>query len=165
MSLLLAVGAVLAVAGALGVVLSTRPVHSVLAMVLNFIGLALVYLSLQAEFLAVIQIIIYAGAVMVLFLFVIALLTAANQPVESKVDTLALQGAGGVVLGGLLIALLGATALSGDAGAGAAVSAAFGGVAAFGRSLLTTHLLSFEILAFVLMVAVIGVVVLVGRER
>lgn len=165
MSVLFAIGALVALAGAAGVVLARRPVHSVLAMVLNFIGLALSYLSVEAEFVAVIQIIIYAGAVMVLFLFVVSLLTAANQPVGAEDDRLALQGAASLVLGGLFVALLAATALSGTSGASAGVSAGFGSVAAFGRSLLTTHLFSFELLAFILMTAVVGVVVLVGKER
>src|SRR5690606_6524062 len=80
MVLFFLLGSLMAVAGASGVVVARKPVHGVIGMILNFLGLALLYVSLQAEFLAVVQIIVYAGAVMVLFLFVVALLTAHAKP-------------------------------------------------------------------------------------
>lgn len=155
--------AVVAVAGAVGVVVAKRPVHSVLALVLNFIGLAVLYLGLEAEFMAVIQLIIYAGAIMVLFLFVIALLTARKDPVERSVDRLKGQTAAALALGGGVLALLGAAGYTAmERGSG--VEAGFGSVKAFGMELVTTHVMAFELTAFVLMVAVVGVIILVGRK-
>lgn len=168
MSPLFLVAAALAVAGAAGVVLARPPVHGVLALVVNFIGLATLYLSLQAEFMAVVQIIIYAGAVMILFLFVIALLTVRREGGEQPASPLPGQRAAGVATAAALAGLLGAAALRfgfGGAGPVAArpVDELFGGVVAFGRSLLSAQLFPFELAALVLVAAVVGVVVLVGR--
>ncbi|NLG70086.1 MAG: NADH-quinone oxidoreductase subunit J, partial [Firmicutes bacterium] len=88
MTLLFVAASAVAIAGALGVVAARTPVHGVLAMLANFAGLSALFLSLQAEFMAVAQIIVYAGAVMVLFLFVISLLSARNRPTEGPEDRL-----------------------------------------------------------------------------
>lgn len=76
--------AILAIVGALGVVLARQPVHSALFLVGNILSLAVLYLLLSAEFLAVAQVIVYAGAIMVLFLFVVTLLTAGKEEGEPK---------------------------------------------------------------------------------
>lgn len=168
MSLLFLVAAFVAVAGAAGVVLAKGPVHSVMALVLNFIALAVLFLSLNAEFMAVIQLIIYAGAVMVLFLFVIALLTARKELPASPVRWLKNQEVLGAAAGLGLMAVLAVVGLTGgqsSGNAGPALPADFGSVAAFGLSLLTTNVFAFELTAFVLLVAVIGVVILVGRHE
>lgn len=167
MSVLFVACALVALAGAAGVVLARQPVHQVLALVLNFFSLAVLYLSLQAEFLAVIQMIIYAGAIMVLFLFVIALLTARREPMEGRGKRLfgpweIVGGAAVLVVAALLLVTLSRvsnTLLSAPAPAG------FGTVAAFGQALLKTHVFPFELTAFVLMVAVVGVIILVGRKQ
>lgn len=167
MSILFILAGLLSVAGALGVVLARQPVHQVLSTVLNFIGLAVLYLSLNAEFMSVIQIIIYGGAVMVLFLFVITLLTARKEPIERDVNYLSGGRLAGYSIGGgvlLMLALVGVIGTDGG-GPAAAIDTTFGSVGAFGMELLTTHLLAFELTAFVLMVAVIGVVILVGRQQ
>lgn len=157
-------GTVMAVAGALGVLLARKPVHGVIAMILNFSGLAILYLTLQAEFLAVVQLIVYAGAVMVLFLFVMALLTAEAKPPDLRPSRLKGQGwLGGAAAVLLLLVLVGAA--FGAAGRFGPWSGDFGGVARFGEELLTTHVLAFEALSLILMTAVIGVVMLVGRRR
>lgn len=166
MTAVLVVSAVLAVLGALGVILARQPVHSVLALVLNFIALAALYISMDAEFMGVIQLIIYAGAIMVLFLFVIGLVTARKDPVEK---------AGGEPLKGQVpLAVAAALALAGLLGGGLlvarlavqpATAGGFGTVKEFGRQLLITHVLPFELTAFVLMVAVVGVIILVGRKQ
>lgn len=163
MTFLFIAAAALAIAGAVMVCVAKNPVHNVLALVTNFLGLALLYLTLHAEFLAVIQIIIYAGAVMVLFLFVIALLTAGTKPVENAKETLPYQAAAAVAVGFILVALLGVRAVPARVPV-PAVFANFGSVAEFGKQLLTTNLFAFELTAFVLMVAVVGVVILVGRS-
>lgn len=168
MTVLFLVAAAVAVAGAVGVVLSRQPVHSVLALVVNFIGLAVLYLSLQAEFLAVIQIIIYAGAVMVLFLFVIALLTVKIEHREATSSALPGQRAAGVAVAAALAGVVGAAGLRAGFGGGPSTAAppdaSFGSVTEFGRWLFGVHVLPFELMALVLMVAVVGVVILVGRR-
>ncbi|HLN62895.1 MAG TPA: NADH-quinone oxidoreductase subunit J [Symbiobacteriaceae bacterium] len=165
--LLFIVAGLLCVAGALGVILAKQPVHQVLAMILNFIGLAALYMSLSAEFMALIQMIVYGGAVMVLFLFVIALLTARKDPMERDHGQLSGQAVAGWSIGGGIALMLAVVGIVGKVPAKLADVDfnTFGTVKAFGMELLTTNLLPFELTAFVLMVAVIGVVILVGRQK
>lgn len=156
----------LAVGGALGVILSRTPVHSVVSLIVNLIGLAGLYLSLHAEFLAIVQVIVYAGAVMILFLFVIALLTVKREPLERAAG----RGWTGralltLVASAAFAGLLALTAVRFDPVSSAAITDDFGTVATFGRELLVTHVLSFETAALILMVALVGVVVLVGRRQ
>ena len=147
------------------------PVYSVVGLLVNFVALALMYLTLGAEFLAVIQIVVYSGAILILFLFVIALLSSGVGPLPEGPNRLpfALVPAIVVVLASfalMVVAIARApetvpahpTSALGPAGA----PQVFGSVADFGTALFTTHLLPFEITAFVLMVAVIGVVLLAG---
>lgn len=168
MSLLFIFAGLLAVAGALGVILSKQPVHQVLATVLNFVGLAMLYMSLQSEFMALVQMIVYSGAVMVLFLFVIALLTTRKDPIEQDHGKLTGQWVAGLSVGGAIMAMLVVVGLFGkEAAPGFTTTLAegYGTVKAFGWHLLTEAVLPFELLAFILMVAVIGVVLLVGRQK
>lgn len=162
-----AIAGLLAVAGALGLILAKQPVHQVISTVLNFLGLAVLYLSLSGEFMAVIQMIVYSGAVMILFLFVITLLTARKDPVEREANGRSAQVIAGWALGGAIALLLATTALVGKGAAKPVVAVAdnFGTVKEFGHQLLTVHVLPFELTAFVLMVAVIGVIILVGRQK
>ncbi|HEY3363439.1 MAG TPA: NADH-quinone oxidoreductase subunit J [Symbiobacteriaceae bacterium] len=160
------VAGLIAIAGALGLILAKQPVHQVLATVLNFLGLAVLYLSLSGEFMAVIQMIVYSGAVMILFLFVITLLTARKDPVEKETGARSPQAIAGWAIGGSIALMLATTAIVGrPAAAVAKIDDSFGTVKAFGHELLTVHVLPFELTAFVLMVAVIGVIILVGRQK
>ncbi len=166
--------ALLLVASAVFVITAEKPVYSVVGLMLNFVVLAAMYLTLSAEFLAVIQVIVYAGAVLVLFLFVIALLSSGTRPFDVGPDKMpkALWPALGLIALALFDVVYGAS--RGSSGAAATAPPAtstlgpagtadvFGSVADFGHALLTTNLLPFEITALVLMVAVIGVVVLAG---
>ena len=150
---------------ALGTVASRQPVHSVVALMVNFAALAILFLTLSAEFLAMMQIIIYAGAILVLFLFVIALLTVGNQPVERGAGKLAFQAAPSVAAG--IVALLAMwygvrTAWSQSA---THLTPDFGTVSTFGDALLTANAFAFEATAFVLLVAIIGVVMMAGRRE
>lgn len=167
MTALFWVAGIVAVLAAIGVVASRTAVHSVIALIVNFVALAALYLSLDAEFLALIQVIIYAGAILILFLFVVALLSVRKEAKETGSDRLLGQrelGYGAAALVGIF--LIAAIARSGLAPTGAdALPGGFGSASAFGRELLTTHLLPFELTAFVLMVAVVGVIVLVGRRQ
>lgn len=158
------VAALLAVAGGAGVILARQPVHSVLALIVNFGALAVLYLTLSGEFMAVVQLIIYAGAIMILFLFVIGLLTARLDPAEKGADPLPAQRAAGIAAAAALAVLLAGAGLTAASGAFPRLAQGYGGVAEFGKSLLVTHVLPFELTAFILMVAVVGVLILVGRR-
>ncbi len=149
------------------VVISARnPMHGVIALVANFLGLGVLFLLLHGEFVALIEVIVYAGAVMVLFLFVVTLLMAGTEPPK--------EGAGKNLPGQLLWAIVVIGALTALIGFVLAVrtvltqpppsTQAFGSITDFGRSLLTTYMLPFELTALVLLAAVIGVVFL-ARER
>lgn len=170
MTVLFFAASVVAIAGALGVVVASTPVHGVLAMLVNFAGLSALFLSLNAEFLAVAQIIIYAGAVMVLFLFVISLLSARNRPAEGPDDRLRLQIPLGVatvavMVAGVLMSLLGPSATVGPAVQGwQPAPEGFGSVEAFGEVLLGAFPFELEVAGLVLLVALVGVMVVVGRR-
>ncbi len=171
--ILFSVLSVLLVASALFTVTARRPVHSVLGLLANFAALAVLYLSLSAEFLAVIQIVVYSGAILILFVFVIALLSSGVAPFEVGPNrmprialpavVLAVTGAWAVWWGTTQAHLVPATVPSSlDTAVGN--PNVFGSVADFGRSLLSTYLLPFEITALVLLIAVIGVVLLAGEN-
>jgi len=147
----------------------------VVALLLHFAALASMYLTLNAEFLAVIQLIVYSGAILILFLFVIALLSSGVAPFSVGPDRLPkivypAVGLIVVALGFITYALsrtsAGATAVATGASTLGAVGGAgvFGSVADFGKALFTTYLLPFEITALILMVAVIGVILLAGDQ-
>jgi NADH-quinone oxidoreductase subunit J len=162
--------AVLIVASAVFVVSAPRPVYSVLGLLFNFLCLAVMYLTLDAEFLAVIQVVIYSGAILMLFVFVIALLSSGVRPFSMGPNRLPrvlapLSIFGALGLGGLLFVIMESVtqtpAPTGPA-TGAGNAGVFGSVADFGQALFTTYLLPFEATAFVLMIAVIGVITLAG---
>ncbi|HEY7981444.1 MAG TPA: NADH-quinone oxidoreductase subunit J [Candidatus Eremiobacteraceae bacterium] len=147
------------------VVASRQPVHSVVGLIVNFAALAVLFLTLSAEFLAMMQIIIYAGAILVLFLFVIALLTIGNQPVDRGEGRLVFQTVPSVVAGAAALALMAIGVRAAWASTAAAPPSDFGTVPSFGQQLLTTHLFAFEATAFILLVAIIGVVLMAGRKE
>jgi NADH-quinone oxidoreductase subunit J len=163
-------GAIVTVS-AVWTVIAKKPVYSVVALLVNFAALAVLYVTLSAEFLAVMQIIVYSGAILVLFVFVIALLSSGVAPFSvgpNRMPKAALPAAVVVLaaLGFLVYATLGigrpgvvrGTSTVGPVG----TAGVFGSVADFGKALFTTHLLPFEVTALILMVAVIGVVLLAG---
>jgi NADH-quinone oxidoreductase subunit J len=157
------------IGSALFTVTAKKPVYSVVGLLLNFVALAITYLTLHAEFLAVIQIVVYSGAILILFVFVIALLSSGTKPFEPGPNRMprALYPAlvcGAIGLGAIVYTL--ATAVFSPATIAGATGDAdvFGSVADFGTALFTRNLLPFEVTAFVLMVAVIGVVLLAGDE-
>ncbi len=163
--------ALLIVVSAVFVVSAPRPVYSVLGLLFNFLCLAVMYLTLDAEFLAVIQVVIYSGAILMLFVFVIALLSSGVRPFSVGPNRLPrilapLSIFVALGLGGLLFVIIGSGAVPAGPQAtltsGAGNAGVFGSVADFGQALFTTYLLPFEATAFVLMIAVIGVIALAG---
>jgi NADH-quinone oxidoreductase subunit J len=156
-----------AIAGAIGVVRIGNPFYSVLALVFHLLSLATLFLLLRAQFVAAAQVIVYAGAVMVLYVFVVAYVGGASQ--------MAMRPAGGPVLNvgaivfaaalfvELVIAFLGSSLQAIDTD-GAQYDAAFGTPGQIGELLLTKFLLPFEVASFLLLIAAVGAVVLARRR-
>jgi NADH-quinone oxidoreductase subunit J len=158
--------AAITVVSAFCVVLLRRPIHNVLFMITTMIGLAGLFILLQAEFVGMVQLIVYAGAVMVLFLFVIMLLNLESMSFPD--DPRAVRWWGGMVLAiGLLVLLFPifkafVPHLVGPAtGQGPSV---FSNTQLVARELFTTYLLPFEITSVLLLAAMIGAVVLARRR-
>jgi NADH-quinone oxidoreductase subunit J len=164
-TLLFWICAVIIALSALGVVASRHPVHSVVALIVNFAALAVLFLTLSAEFLAMIQIIIYAGAILVLFLFVIALLTVGSDPIERTATKLPDQAGQSAIAALVALGFLAWGVRADWSAQGAKPPADLGTVGSFGVQLLTTHVFAFEATAFVLLVAVVGVVMMAGRKE
>jgi NADH-quinone oxidoreductase subunit J len=162
------IGATIVVLGAIGVVISRNPVHAALMLVMTLFGVAVLFVEQGANFLAAVQVIVYAGAIVVLFLFVIMFLGVDRQENLAE-EPLPLQrplAIGLVVLGlaGLLTLAIGAHWSTGAPSvAGPAQNQNGGDVAALGRSVFTTYLFPFEITAALLVIAVVGAVVLARR--
>lgn len=149
-----------ATAAAIGVVTARQAVHSVLWLIVHLCSLAVLYMTLHARFLGLVQILIYAGAVLVLFLFVLGLLSARSggEPLPRSQPRLQL-GLGmlaAVVLAGVVLA----AAVGGAVGTAVTPAAGFGGTAAFGKALFSTYLLPFEGTALALLTAIVAVVAL-----
>ncbi len=157
--------AVVAIAGAVAMLLSRNAIHSALFLLLNMVAIAVLYLLLRAPFLFAVQLIVYAGAIIVLFLFVVMLLGA--ERAEDERDRIGWQRPLALLLGLLLLV---ETAYVFYAGAGAATAAAsanedFGDPVKIGEALFTTYLLPFEITSIILLAAIVGVVVLHLQEH
>ncbi len=160
--------AVIAVATALGMLFSRNAIYCVLYLILNFASVAVLYLLLNAPFIAVAQVTVYAGAIMVLFLFVIMLLGAEStgRPLDQSrpwwYQPLPL------FLGVVLLAETGAilvTQLNGKFVPAGELSVSFGSPQAIGELLFSSYLLPFEATSILLLVAMIGAIVLTRSER
>jgi NADH:ubiquinone oxidoreductase subunit 6 (subunit J) len=168
------IAAIGAIAGATGVVFIRDPFFSVLSLVGHLLCLAALFLLLRAEFVAAVQVVVYAGAVMVLYVFVVAYVGGEEASLSERLRGSGTVGqglrAGAVVVGvalliELMIALLG-TGLKAIHTKGAPYVPgphAYGTPAYIGTLLLTRFLLAFEIASFLLLIAAVGAVVLAGR--
>jgi len=161
--------AVVLIASAVWTVSARKPVYSVVALLLNFAALAVTYLTLSAEFLAVIQIIVYSGAILVLFVFVVALLSSGVKPFAigpNRLPNIWLPGAIFVLaaFGFLIYSVSNAPTTLPRVSGPVGTANVFGSVADFGKALFTVQLLPFEVTALILMVAVIGVITLGGEQ-
>jgi NADH-quinone oxidoreductase subunit J len=160
------IAAILALTGAIGVVMLRNPFYSVLSLVVHLISLAMLFLLLRAEFVAAAQVVVYAGAVMVLYVFVVAYIGGVDEPLTRGGTALRVVGplfALAVAIE-LCIAVLG-TALKGVSGRGAPYLPGFGTPAHIGRLFLTTYLFPFELASLLLLVSAVGAVVLARRRR
>jgi NADH:ubiquinone oxidoreductase subunit 6 (subunit J) len=156
-----------AVCGAIGVVMVRNPFYAVLALVFHLLSLAALFLLLQAYFVAAAQVVVYAGAVMVLYVFVVAYVGGSEPavlraPVGRGQRTIAVVFALALFIE-LAIAVLGSSlkALSTE---GPTVGAGFGSPEQIGELLLTKFLLPFEVASFLLLIAAVGAVVLARRR-
>jgi NADH-quinone oxidoreductase subunit J len=171
MFLFIIFGAV-AVAAAVGVIASRKPVNSALFLLLNFVALAAFYVMLQAQFLAAVQVIVYAGAIVVLFLFVVMLIGGGElrdaprlgeaTPLRARWPRMA-----ALVLAAVLVAALGYGIVTAVIHTGAGNAQAFGqgSVEAIGQALYTDYLLPFELTSVLLLVGMVGAVALSRKER
>ena len=160
------IAAIGALTGAIGVVMLRNPFYNVLALVGHLICLAALFLLLRAEFVAAAQVVVYAGAVMVLYVFVVAYVGDGDEPLHRPGGALRVLGplfGLGVALE-LFFAVLG-TALKGINTKGAPFVFGFGSPRQIGQQFLTTYLFPFEVASLLLMVAAIGAVVLARRRR
>jgi NADH:ubiquinone oxidoreductase subunit 6 (subunit J) len=163
-----------AVAGAAGTVMLRDAFHSVLALVCHLIFLAMLFLLLRAEFVAAAQVIVYAGAVMVLYVFVVAYVGDEDQPLSGggsgRLRIVSLLFAGALFVE-LSIAVLGSglDALGGDGAGlpgatGEAADTGFGTAASMGELFLTKFLVAFEAASLLLLIAAVGAVILARRR-
>jgi len=148
------------------VVTRKNPVHSVMWMLLLFVHIAALYLFLNAEFLAAIQIIVYAGAILVLFLFVIMLLNLRKEETEKRFQRQWPFGAGiGVVLAVFFVLIVGKIDVIPPLGQYSIDAIrSEGHIMTVGKVLYTEFLLPFEIASLILLVAIIGAVVLAKKR-
>jgi NADH-quinone oxidoreductase subunit J len=157
-----------AIGGALGVVMSKSPVGSLLFMVATLASIAATYVLLEAHFLAAIQVIVYAGAIMVLFLFVIMLLNLGHDYQKDLKGGLFALISFGVVgaLAGVLAREVSAIGITETPAGGLAIDAALvehGVVGAIAQPLYTTYVVPFEITGILLLVAIVGALVLAKK--
>jgi NADH-quinone oxidoreductase subunit J len=158
------------VVGAIGVVMSRNPVHSALMLVMTLFGVAVLFVEEDAGFLAAVQVIVYAGAIVVLFLFVIMFL-GVDRDENIEEEPLRLQRPIAVVLlvltviGLILVGVNAKWAVGPHSVAGPVTGQPGGDVAVLGRSVFTTYLFPFEATAALLVIAVVGAVVLARRPR
>jgi NADH-quinone oxidoreductase subunit J len=158
----------IAIAASMLVIAQRNPIYSVLLLIASFGALSGLYVLLDAPFVAVTQIIVYAGAIMVLFLFVVMLLNAPHEDTDfdERVHPLLRPGpmrVGAVLALALVVELVWALTQSGQSGAfaGGSVSS----VSAIGRSLFTDYAFPFEVTSVLILVAMVGAVVLARREH
>jgi len=154
--------ALVAVASAIGMLLSKNAIYSALNLIINFVTVAIFYLILGAPFIALTQITVYAGAIMVLFLFVIMLLGAERLGAGKTLlwqRPVALILAAILLLEGIYAIYLSLETLPSPG----ALEASFGTPAAVGERLFSAYLLPFEVISILLLVAMVGAIVLTKK--
>lgn len=153
-----------AVLSALMVVFSKNPIYSVLYLIITFFAIAGHYVLLHAEFLAIVHVIVYAGAIMVLFLYVIMLLNLNTETEPHKSNTLKVAA---TICGGLLLVVLVGSLKGAEVITAAQVNdpSVLGSVKNLGKILFNEFLFPFEVASVLLLTAMIGVVMLAKPER
>lgn len=158
------VSAAIALAAALGVVASAQPIHSALFLLLHFAMLAVLYITLDAQFLGVVQVIIYAGGIVILMLFVIMLLGSEKLVLQSWHRSWIPRVALG--LGAILLVAMGASLWQAFGGVDPNPAPNMGGIPeVVGMELFTKYILPFELVGILLLVALIGALLLARHGK
>ncbi len=159
-------GAIGALGGAIAVIAMRNPFYSVLALIVHLVSLAGLFLILHAEFIAAAQVVVYAGAVMVLYLFVAAYVGAVEEPIWEPIPGQRLLAPllAAALFVELSIAVIG-TGLKAVESEGPTIELGFGSPASIGELLLERFLIVFEAASMLLLIAAVGAVVLAGRRR
>ena len=160
----------MAVVGAVGVVVRRNPVHAAMSLVLTLFGIAVIFVQQGAHFLAAVQVIVYAGAIVVLFLFVIMIL-GVDQAEDLSIEPLTVQRPLAAVIGVAMVGLLTGAVLTSDnavmkSGAGLSsptLDSPDANVKEIAGSIFGDHVFAFEITSILLLVAVVGTVILARR--
>jgi NADH-quinone oxidoreductase subunit J len=165
------VGAVMVLGGALGVVLRAKPVHCALSLVLTLFGIAVLFIAQDANFLAAVQVIVYAGAIVVLFLFVIMLL-GVDRAEDLEIDELKGQrpmaAALGVVALGLVVMAVfaaGGRRVTGQKSVSGALVTGEPDINVLAKSLFSDYVFAFELTSLLLVIAVLATVMLARRPK
>ena len=164
------VAAAICLAGALGVILAKNPVHSALMLVMTLFGIAVHFVAMEAHFLAAVQVIVYAGAIVVLFLFVIMLL-GVDRAQNLEFGALPVQkwaaavfGAGALVITVAVIRVVD-NPVTGQRGVSGVIDGETSDVRLLARSLFSDYVYAFELTSLLLVIAVIGAVVLARKPK
>lgn len=153
----------LALVGGLLVVSLRNPVSSAMSLVLTLFSIAVIFLSLHAPFVAVVQILVYAGAIMVLFVFVIMLLNLSDEEL-GKAKVTPMKFAGVALAGYFVIRMMQVFIESGPRAGAEPVADSFGSAASVGKLLFTKYVFPFEMASILLFTAIIGAIVLAKRD-
>lgn len=162
--------ALLILVGAIGVISVKNPVHAALCLIMTLIGVAVAFIAQSADFLAAVQIIVYAGAIVVLFLFVIMFLGVDRREhihFEPLVGQRAFAAVGvAITIGGLITLMARSHWVSGASSVTTKLTkVGSGNVKELGTAVFTTYLFAFEATAALLIIAVVGAVLLARREQ
>lgn len=157
--------AAIAVVGALGLLFARKAVHAAMSMAMVMVSLGVIYIAQRAEFVGIIQVFVYSGAVMMLFLFVV--MTVGVDASESLIETISGQRVWGWILGLLFlgVAIFGVSRVVFPEPVGLEAAQSEGSVTALAREIFTNQVFSFEVLGSLLVIAVMGAMVLAHRER
>ena len=147
-----------AVLASLGVILCATPIYSALYLIGNMICLAILFLLYNAEFLAVVQVVVYAGAVMILFLFIIALLGAKKEERELSFQNLSCLGFVGLLFCELLMSMMVGKTKPVEGQVTPEMVQQVGSAKAIGIELFSHHLIPFELASLLLLVAAVGII-------
>ncbi len=161
--------------GAVGVIVRNHPVHAALSLILTLFGIAVLFISMEADFLAAVQVIVYAGAIVVLFLFVIMLLGVDNAE-DLRIEPFKVQRPAAVAVGAGLLVLIGMAVIASrkapvpevvqsDAVQAAALDPQNSNIKALARDLFSDHVLAFELTSVLLVIAVVATVMLARKPK
>jgi len=154
--------AVLAVASAVVVITHRNPVMSALALAFNLVSIAGFFLLLSAQFIALVQVIVYAGAIMVLILFVIMLLNLREEALPHPAGSI--QRFAGPIFAAIFVVVLGRSILAGESSPVAELAADYGSAARVGQEIFSRFYWPFEVIAILLLVSMVGAVLLAKRR-